>query len=171
MSETQTATELDSLDRFEGPQANHAVNELAPADIDHIASSTEESGSTIPDGGYGWIVITACAAITWWFVGTTYSWGVIQAALVNEGLAAASTLSFVGSMTVACVAILALLNARLVMALGARKSGLIGIGLLSAGEIAGSFATKNVGGLFVTVGVLMGLGTRWVLQRTCTPHR
>jgi hypothetical protein len=114
----------------------------------------------VPDGGYGWIVITACAIITWWFVGTTYSWGIIQAALVGEGLARASTLSFVGSLTVASIAILAIANAKLVTAIGAQKTGLLGIGLLAAGEILGGFATRNVGGLFATVGVLMGVGTR-----------
>ena len=124
------------------------------------SADTVNNEEGAPDGGYGWTVVMACAIITWWFVGTTYSWGVIQAALVGEGLAKASTLSFVGSLTVACIAILATANAKLVSFVGARNSGLLGVSLLGLGEILGSLATRSVGGLFATIGVLMGVGTR-----------
>lgn len=107
------------------------------------------------------MVILGCAVITWWFVGTTYSWGVIQAALVDNGLSRASTLSFVGSLTIACIAILALANARMVTTIGAQKLALLGVSLLGLGEILGGFATHNVGALFVTMGVVMGVGTRY----------
>jgi hypothetical protein len=56
--------------------------------------------------------------------------------------------------------VLALVNARIIRALGAQKTGLLGIGLLGLGEIASSFSTKSVGGLFATTGVVMGIGTR-----------
>lgn len=28
----------------------------------------------MPEGGYGWVVVSACSVITFWFVGTTYAW-------------------------------------------------------------------------------------------------
>lgn len=87
-----------------------------------------------PDGGYGWVAVFGCAVLTWWFVGTTYSWGVIQAALVEEGLSEASTLSFVGSLTVACIAFLAVANARIISGMGAQKLGFLGITLLGLGD-------------------------------------
>jgi hypothetical protein len=71
--------------------------------------------TTVPDGGYGWVAVFGCDVLTWWFVGTTYSWGVIQAAVVKEGLSEASTRSFVGSLTTVCVAFLAIMNARIVL--------------------------------------------------------
>lgn len=113
-----------------------------------------------PDGGYGWVAVFGCAVLTWWFVGTTYSWGVIQAALVEEGLSEASTLSFVGSLTVACIAFLAVANARIISGMGAQKLGFLGITLLGLGEILAGFAVHNIGALFATVGVVMGVGTR-----------
>lgn len=60
------------------------------------APASASADDSVPDGGYGWVVVAGCATLTFWFGGTTYSWGVMQAALVNEGLADASTLAFVG---------------------------------------------------------------------------
>ncbi|KAJ6617096.1 major facilitator superfamily domain-containing protein [Mycena sp. CBHHK59/15] len=117
------------------------------------------SDSQVPDGGYGWIVVFGCAVLTWWFVGTSYSWGLIQAALVKQGLSSASTLSFVGSSTVACISGLALINARVIRFLGAQRTALLGISLLGVGEILSGFATLNIGALFVTAGAVMGVGT------------
>lgn len=93
-------------------------------------------------------------------VGTSYCWGVLQAALVAQNLSSPSTLSFVGSLWITCIALLALVNARLIRALGAQKTGLLGIGLLGLGELASSFSTKNVAGLFATTGIVMGVGSR-----------
>ncbi|KAJ7292075.1 major facilitator superfamily domain-containing protein [Mycena rebaudengoi] len=115
--------------------------------------------SQVPEGGYGWVVIFGCAVLTWWFVGVSYSWGVIQAALVEEGLSSASTLSFVGSSTVACISGLALINARVIRLLGIRRTALLGVALLGMGEILSGFATLNIGALFVTAGAIMGVGT------------
>jgi len=114
------------------------------------------------DGGSGWIVVTSCALITFWFVGVTYSWGVFQASLVESRLSTASTLSFVGSSTVACVAVFAVLNARLLNIMGARAMGMSGILLLGLGEILSGFTVHNLLGLFVTAGFTMGIGARYV---------
>ncbi|KAJ7735415.1 major facilitator superfamily domain-containing protein [Mycena maculata] len=114
--------------------------------------------SQVPDGGYGWVVVSGCAVLTWWFAGVSYSWGFIQAALVEEGLSSASTLSFVGSSTVACISGLALINARVIRFLGARTA-LLGVFLLGLGEILSGFATLNIGALFVTTGAITGIGT------------
>lgn len=123
--------------------------------------------STVPDGGYGWVVIFGCSVITWWFVGTTYSWGLLQASLIKQNLSSPSTLSFVGSLTVTCIAVLALVNARVIRALGARNTGLLGVSFGGMGEILSGFSTRNIGGLFVTTGVIMGIGTRYVSWLIC----
>lgn len=116
--------------------------------------------SQVPEGGYGWVVIFACAVITFWFVGTTYCWGVLQAALVEQGVSSPSTLAFVGSLTTGCISFLAVLNARVIRKLGARTTSLLGVFLLGLGEELSGFTTQNVGGLFTTVGVIMGVGVR-----------
>lgn len=91
-------------------------------------------------------------------IGTSYSWGIIQSHLVKDGLGSPSTLAFVGSTTAACIAVLAIVNAKLVRVLGARYLGLVGAMLLGAGGILSSWSTQNVGGLFVTTGIIMGVG-------------
>lgn len=82
----------------------------------------------------------------------------MQAALVNAGLAPSSTLSFIQGLATSCIAFFAIVNARLVRRLGARNSGIVGCLLFSSGQILSGFAVNNVGGLFVTAGVMMGVG-------------
>jgi Na+/melibiose symporter-like transporter len=86
--------------------------------------------------------------------------GILQAAFVADKVASASTLSFVGSVTVVLIAILAIANARLNRWLGAQKTAVLGVSLLGLGEVSASFTTRNIGGLFVTAGFVMGVGVR-----------
>lgn len=79
---------------------------------------------------------------------------------MKEKLSSPSTLSFVGSLTTAFISILALVNARIIRKIGARSTALIGVSLLGAGEILSGFSTKNIGALFFTTGVIMGMGAR-----------
>lgn len=131
----------------------------APPDPDAVIEASRAADASAPEGGYGWVVLFGCAVITFWFVGTTYCWGIIQGVLVKEGLASPSTLSFIGSLTIAFIAILAVFSARVVRSLGARYTALLGITCLAGGELLSGFTTGNVGGLFVTAGVVMGFGT------------
>ena len=127
---------------------------------DTIIAASRLADAEVPDGGYGWVVIFACSVLTFWFVGTTYSWGIIQAVLVERKLSSPSTISFVGSLTCACISFLALLNARLIRRIGARNTALLGVLFLGVGEILSGFTTRSVGGLFFTAGIVMGLGAR-----------
>lgn len=129
---------------------------------DDVMQASLAADSEVPDGGYGWVVIFSCALLSFWFVGTTYCWGVFQAALVEQGVGSASTLAFVGSLTTACISFMAVLNARVVRKLGTRLSGMLGISLFGIGEVMAGFTTGNVVGLFMTIGLIMGLGTRCV---------
>ncbi|KAF2099591.1 putative monocarboxylate transporter [Rhizodiscina lignyota] len=159
MSDTFTTESVIELQTHnnETSQSNWQAS-TAPSDPDSIIEQSRAADATVPEGGYGWVVLFGCGVITFWFVGTTYCWGVIQGALVKEGLASPSTLAFVGSLTVAFIAILAIPSARVVRALGARNTGLLAISCLAAGELLSGFTTKSVGGLFVTAGIVMGVG-------------
>lgn len=64
-----------------------------------------------------------------------------------------------------CISLLALVNARMIRAMGARNAGLVGVALLGAGGILSGFSTGNVGGLFVTTGIIEGVGTRYGLEK------
>ncbi len=92
------------------------------------------------------------------FVGTSYSWGVIQDALVQKGLSSAATLSYIGSIAIAFISFMAIINARVVRAIGPQRTGVLGVAFLGLSEILSSFTLNNVAGLFFTSGVLLGLG-------------
>lgn len=134
----------------------HDTHEPAPSDA--ILHESKIADAAVPDGGYGWVIASACAVITWWFVGTTYCWGIIQSELVAEGLATPATLSYIGSLAATFVSILALASASFIAKVGARNTALLGVSFLGLGGILSGFATRSVGGLFVTYGILMGIG-------------
>lgn len=147
------------------PDLNTPQSQSTPAShfdpaFDAIIVESRLADSTCPDGGYGWVIIGACFVLTFWFVGASYSWGIIQAALVKKNLSTPATLSFVGSLWTAFIGFGALINARVIRKIGARPTALVGAGLLGAGMLLSGFATENIGALFFTVGVLMGSGTR-----------
>lgn len=125
---------------------------------DNVVEASRRADEGAPDGGYGWIIVAACSLLTFWFVGTTYSWGVIQDALVESRLSKASTLAFIGSLAVACNAAFAVINGRLVRAIGARKVAFLGVFLMGLGQMLSGWAMKSVAGLFITAGCIMGYG-------------
>lgn len=174
MTSTQTVT-LESLphnpnyndptsssSRSNKPSEPAELLGFDPANPDTVIIASRLADAEVPDGGYGWVVILACSMLTFWSVGTTYCWGIMQAALVARKLSSPSTIAFVGSLTCAFISILALVNARVIKVIGARSSSLVGMGLLGLGEILSGFSTRSVGGLFCTAGVVMGLGCRYV---------
>lgn len=128
--------------------------------VDNITEASRIADESAPEGGYGWIVVAACSLLTFFFVGTTYSWGIIQDALVEANLSKASTLAFVGSLAVACNAAFAVINGRLVRAIGARKVAFLGVFLMGAAQMLSGWAMKTVAGLFITAGCIMGYGVR-----------
>ncbi|KDN71096.1 putative major facilitator superfamily transporter [Colletotrichum sublineola] len=144
------------------PQTTPKQYPIPPAqsadDSDPILRASREADSAVPEGGYGWVVVTGCFVVAWWIIGTTYSWGVIQSALVDDGLGTPAVLSFVGSLAVALISALAIVNSRVMRRIGPRKTGLLGITLLGVSELLSSFAVKNVGAMFASSGIIMGLG-------------
>ncbi|KAJ7776846.1 putative monocarboxylate transporter [Mycena maculata] len=155
MPEAPTALPGSSIELERRSRSSHSVpgTQLAPV------AQVMPPDAQVPDGGYGWVVVFACAALARWFVGTSYSWGLIQAALVEDGLFSASTLSFVGSSAAACVSGLALINARVIRFLGVRRTALLGIFFIGLGQVLSGFAMLNIGTLFVTAGAITGIGT------------
>ena len=86
----------------------------------------------------------------------------IQAALIEKNVASPTTLAFVGSLAVACNAAFALLNSRLLVAFGARKVAIVGLLFMGSGQILSGFSERSIGGLFITAGLMMGYGVRYV---------
>ena len=125
---------------------------------DHAPDSAVE---VIPDGGYGWTVVFACAVVTFIFNGWSGSWGVLQTALFQAYSDHESTtsLSFVGTLNIALAVAMGLFSVRLSQLIGARYSMLLGVLMMGFGSLFSSFTADNLGGLFVTAGVSYGLGS------------
>ncbi|TFB01792.1 putative transporter [Trichoderma ghanense] len=125
---------------------------------DHVLAASREADSTAPDGGYGWVIVGSGFVLLWWSLGTTYAWGVMQTALVADGLADPAVLSFVGSLQAALISALAVVNSLVVRKTGVRAAAMLGAACMGGSEILSSFTIRNVGALFFTSGVVMGLG-------------
>ena len=150
--------ELDTPDGEHDPDTHSLASAQPTSSINDVSTGPSFSDATVPDGGFGWIIVLGCAVQTFIFYGITSSWGIFQAALVDQELAGSATLSFVGSVTVTCAAILALAGARILRLLGSRTTSVLGILLLATGQILSGFTTNNIGGLFVTAGLVTGIG-------------
>ena len=81
---------------YNDDKKDSALSSSSDVAIPYSGEDVKKSSSDPPDGGYGWAVVAGCATLTFWFGGTTYSWGVMQAALSARGLSSASTLAFIG---------------------------------------------------------------------------
>ncbi|KAF2669046.1 MFS general substrate transporter [Microthyrium microscopicum] len=157
-----TTLELQRLTRT--PQTNSSEQEWDGISTqrarDNEASPPAEAVSSIPDGGLSaWNTLIASSIFTFWFNGINNSWGVMQAALLNEGLTSTSTLSFVGSLAMACTVIFSLLAVRFMRFAGARNAALLGITMLGVGQLTAGYTTNNIAGLFGTAGLLYGTGS------------
>ncbi|KAJ3783312.1 major facilitator superfamily domain-containing protein [Lentinula aff. detonsa] len=137
-------------------EATHSQSSISnEVTLNHTHSLVDE----MPEGGYGWVVVASCSVIMFFSVGGFYSWGVIQAQLAAESIAPNSTLAFIGSLGVSFIAFGAIFMGRLIRWVGARNAGFLSCLLMGGGQILSSASSKNVGGLFVTNGIIVGLGT------------
>ena len=130
------------------PVLEKAFSDLPPRDDD----------LSIPDGGHGWVVLTGCTIVSWWSVGTAQSYGILQAALLEEGVSTSVNLMFVGCLSVGLVCALAMLYGKIMRTLGTRRTAMLGVLLMSISGAVSSVVYKNIGALFAAYGILMGLG-------------
>ncbi|KAM5357907.1 hypothetical protein ACJZ2D_015796 [Fusarium nematophilum] len=159
---TTTAIQLENL-RHAGPHEASTLRQtragLADSHRDDPAlEASRIADSTVPDGGYGWVVIVACAVVSWWVIGLSYVWGVYQGALLERGVGSALELSFCGSLSPALMASVGMLASRVMRSLGTRKCALAGVVLMSASQVGGSFVSDHIVGLFFLPAVPLGLG-------------
>lgn len=125
-------------------------------------TSTEAlfSTSAIPDGGYGWTIVLCASIVTFWNNGLLNCWGILQAGLLKSTLShvPTSTVSFVGSVNLALSAAFGLPSNQFARRFGSRTAAMLGVTLMGIGLIGAGWCTDEVAPLFVTVGVLGGVG-------------
>lgn len=160
MSSTTQEIELAVLPYHESQHIiANAAKEESRSTVHNDTEAPADAVEAHPDGGYGWVVVFGLALPTTQYNGWTGSWGVLQTALLQTRLGAStSALSFVGSLGIALCVAFGLASNRLVQLCGARWSMFIGTTLLSASALLTSSTTDNLGGLFVTAGMMSGIG-------------
>lgn len=134
-----------------------------PASTDYETSASEDCPPTpdsdpIPDGGHGWVVLCGCTVVAFFSIGTAQSWGVLQTALLEEGVSSSTNLLWVGSLSAGLVPALAILYARIMRMIGPHHAGMAGITVMSLSTAVSSVVYRSIGPLFAAYGVVMGLG-------------
>ncbi|SPO03549.1 related to protein MCH2 (monocarboxylate permease homolog) [Cephalotrichum gorgonifer] len=145
MSATTTAVELTTRLRPHQPSPSGA-----PGGGDAVLDASRLADSTVPDGGHGWVVVAGCAVVVWWAIGTTYSWGVMQEALVAGGLSTPAVLSFIGGLDAALISALAVANSKFIRSVGTRRAGMLGVALMG-GQRGAERSEQNICFMIVTV--------------------
>lgn len=148
MSTITTVTQFDHLNEDSSPS--------------HTEQPPTNAFESIPDGGVdAWTVVSACGTLIFWTNGYTTTWGVLQTAILQASQLEVDvrTLTFVGSLALACIVAFGILAVRLMKTFGARYTCLVALMLFSSGPILTSFTLNNLGGLFCTAGALVGLGS------------
>lgn len=176
MSRTSTVTQpgdLPHTSRHGQATDNIGLSTIhRPAhDTTNIVDENEapsDAVEAIPDGGYGWTIVASCALLLFWMNGYTTAWGVLQTAIVKSPDVHfnVQTITFVGSLYMACMVGFGLASMRMMNALGVRYTCLSAVLLFGLGLVATSFTLDNLGGLFCIAGVLVGLGTSLLYTAT-----
>lgn len=169
MSVTPTATELTDLahlhqQRRSSDASNIPITDLRisnGADVVGDEQAPADAVEAVPDGGYGWTVVFACALLLFWMNGYTTTWGVLQTALLRSSSLQVDvrTITFVGSLSMAFIVAFGLASVRLMNTFGLRYTCLIAAIFFGLGPILTSFTLDNIGGLFCTAGVLVGVAS------------
>jgi MFS family permease len=176
-----SATEITELNDLSHHQA-HPEPRLSTSTIhqhvrDQDSTEFEPDTSTqpppnaveaIPDGGYGWTVVAACSFLLFWINGYTTAWGVLQTAILRSPNfhANVQTITFVGSLYMACMVAFGIISIRIMRSFGVRYTGLAATLLFGLGLAATSFTLEHLGGLFCVAGLLVGIATSLLYTAT-----
>lgn len=138
--------------------ANEEKQDVSPTHSQlHLPSKHDEQDQNL-DGWQGWLVVTAASCSLFVYMGVIYSWGIIQANIVENSSMSLTSLTFVGSLATSCMCSLSIPVGKLVRRFGYRKTAIAGAIFLGLGEFLSSWVTEHLPALFITHGVLFGIG-------------
>lgn len=126
-----------------------------------LGADEDADAQTVPNGGYGWVIVAVCFIQSFWVNLWSGSWGILQAALLRTTLQHSSltTLSYIGTMGVAMGSALGIPTVRLAGRIGARATMLGGTSIYGIGCVLSGSAVSSVPGLFMAYGVTYGIGS------------
>lgn len=128
---------------------------------DDLMSSThsidDEKKPKIPDGGWGWMVVLSSVIISMIADGISFSFGLLYIEFLHEFGASKSATSWIGSLFMAVPLLTGPVMSAFVDRYGCRMMTCVG-GLISATGFIISAHVKTIGLMYVTFGVIAGLG-------------
>ncbi|XP_066560964.1 monocarboxylate transporter 6 [Amia ocellicauda] len=150
---------VPSLQLDGGSEANACPSESevqTPA-VELTESRAGQRLKPAPDGGWGWVVLTATVLVLALTLAFPSCIGIFYTELQNDFQASNSETSWVPSIMTAVLHVGGPLCSVLVEHYGCRVTVMVG-GLLSGVGMATSSFTQSIGQLYITAGVITGLG-------------
>nr|XP_020460418.1 monocarboxylate transporter 6 isoform X2 [Monopterus albus] len=163
----------------EASGVSEQVNGMEPEKVQEISDCEMEEGGqagdsmavtgavTAPDGGWGWVVLAATILVLALTLGFPSCVGIYYTDLQNEFHASNSETSWVPSIMTSVLHAGGPFCSVLVERLGCRTTVMLG-GVLSGLGMAASSFTQSIAQLYVTAGVITGLGFCFSFQPAVT---
>ncbi|XP_072931658.1 monocarboxylate transporter 9-like [Epargyreus clarus] len=148
----------DDKNDDDAKSTNEGVKFFGLGDADSICSTpAPEPEPQIPDGGWGWVVVAASFLIATVADGLAFSYGLLQVRFVDYFETSEARTSLIGSLFISVPLIAGPIMSALVDRYGCRKMTIVGGVSSTIGFVAASYS-NSVEGLYVTYGILAGLG-------------
>ncbi|XP_068160768.1 monocarboxylate transporter 6 [Antennarius striatus] len=146
------------------------VQEKTPGPDDYETENGRPGGEgavTAPDGGWGWVVLVATVIVLALTLGFSACVGIFYTDLQEDFQATNSETSWVPSIMISALHVGGPFCSVLVERLGCRATVMLG-GVLSGFGMAASSFTQSIGQLYITAGVITGLGFCFSFQPAVT---
>ncbi|XP_050345876.1 monocarboxylate transporter 9-like [Nymphalis io] len=119
--------------------------------------TSNEKKITIPDGGWGWVVVGSSFIISMIADGISFSFGLLYIEFLDEFKASKSTTAWIGSLFIAVPLLCGPVMSALVDRYGCRSMTILGGIISSLGFVLASIST-TLEMMMLTFGVIAGLG-------------
>lgn len=106
----------------------------------------------------GWVVVAASSLSLFIYMGVIYSWGIMQVKIANTSGVSLTSLTFVGSLATSFMCSICIFVGKAIRRFGYRETAIAGAVLLGLGEFLSSWVPGNLAALFITHGVVFGVG-------------
>lgn len=126
-------------------------------DDENLEVAKEESKVSIPDGGWGWVVVLSSFVISMIADGISFSFGLLYIEFLEEFQASKSTTAWIGSLFIAVPLLSGPVMSALVDRYGCRKMTILGGIISTLGFVLASIST-TLEMMMITFGVIAGLG-------------
>lgn len=126
-------------------------------DDENLEVAKEENKVSIPDGGWGWVVVLSSFVISMIADGISFSFGLLYIEFLEEFQASKSTTAWIGSLFIAVPLLSGPVMSALVDRYGCRKMTILGGIISTLGFVLASIST-TLEMMMITFGVIAGLG-------------